>query len=122
MAVHEQVHETFKVFVGSSIEELDAQVKAFTEGGKIASKSIGVEFAESKGKLVLTLGYQEGKGYGVRLISKTAGTVDLDSPASLSALEKALADVASSSGDVICHELYIGDTGEVTAVFLAHVS
>jgi hypothetical protein len=120
MAVSEQVHDKFKVFVGSSVEELDSQVRAFTGGGTIAAKSIGVEFLESKGKLVLSLGYQEGAGYATKLLSRAVGVLDAGSEASLRTLETSLAEVASTSGSVICHELYVTGSGEVTAVFLAH--
>jgi hypothetical protein len=120
MPVQEQVHYKFKVFVGSSVEELDRQIQSFTSNGSLAPKSIGVEYLESRDKLVLSLGYRDDEaGYATRLLSKSAGTVDVDSSDSLSALESALESVAEAAGTIICHELFVKGNGEVHAVFLA---
>ncbi len=122
MAIQQQVHNSFKVFVGRSVEELDAQVSAFTSAATISAKSIGVEYLESKGTLVLSLGYcDDPEGYAVRLLSRSAGILDLDQKTSIETLEKALSEAASAAGDVICHELYVTDTGEVHTVFLTKV-
>lgn len=122
MSIQQQVHDRFKVFVGDSVEALNAQVTAFTAGATVAAKSIGVEYLESKGSLVLSLGYcDDAEGYAARLSAKSVGVHDLGSPESLAALESALSDAASAAGDVICHELYVTETDEVHAVFLEKV-
>jgi len=119
MAIQQQVHEKFKVFVGSSIADLSSQVADFTSGASIAAKSIGVEFLEAKGTLVLSLGYRDDEtGYEAKLSAQSAGILDFDSAASIAALEAALAKGAAS-GDVICHELYVTGSGEAFTVFLS---
>jgi hypothetical protein len=120
MAIQEQVHYKFKVFVGSSVADLDSQVQAFTSASTVAAKSIGVEYVETKSKLVLSLGYRDDEpGYAAHLLSEAAGSVDVDSADSLAKLESTLEGVASTVGSVICHELYVTGSGEVYAVFLA---
>lgn len=115
-----QVHDQFKVFVGSSIDELDSHVLQFTAKADVAAKSIGVEFLESKGVLVLSLGYatSDEDGYAARLTALPVGRFDAGSAASIAELEAKLARGAAAAGDVICHELYVEGGGEATAVFL----
>ncbi len=120
MAIQQQVHDKFKVFVGSSIEDLSSQVAQFTSGSTIAAKSIGVEFLEAASALVVSLGYRDDEtGYGAKLSAKSAGVLDFGSAASIAALEAALSEGAASSGDVICHELYVTGSGEAFTVFLS---
>ena len=122
MAIQQQVHDKFKVFVGGSVDEIGAQVEAFTASATVSAKSIGVEYLEGKGKLVLSLGYcDDAEGYAAKLLSRSAGTLDLDQPDSIATLESTLSEAAEAAGDVICHELYVTDAGEVHAVFLAKV-
>jgi len=120
MGIQEQVHEKFKVFVGSSVDELNDQISAFTTGGHVAAKSIGVEYLESAGKLVLSLGYQDGNGYRSHLTWQSVGAFDPGSSASCDQLADALTKAAGSAGNVICHELFVTGSGEATAVFLAY--
>jgi hypothetical protein len=118
MSIKQQVHEKFKVFVGSDVADVDTQLRAFTAGGRIASKSIGIEYIEPRSTLVLSLGYRPDEtGYAVKLASKNLGSFDPSSSASISALEAALDAAAAASDEVICHELYVAG-GAVTAVLL----
>jgi hypothetical protein len=118
MSIKQQVHEKFKVFVGGDIADVDAQLRAFTAGGRVASKSIGIEYIEGSSKLLLSLGYRQDEvGYAVKLASKSLGSFDPASSASIAALETALDATAAANDDVICHELYVAG-GSVTAVML----
>ena len=118
MSIKQQVHEKFKVFVGSDVADVDTQLRAFTAGGRVASKSIGVEYVEGSSKLLLSLGYRPDEtGYAVKLESRSLGSFDPASSASASALEAALDATAAAHDDVICHELYVVG-GSVTAVLL----
>jgi hypothetical protein len=120
MAVQEQVHYKFKVFVGSSVGDLDKQIQAFTSGGQVAPKSIGVEYLESKDRLVLSLGYRDDEaGYATHLLTQSAGTINVESADSLASLSRTLEGVAEKAGAIICHELFVKANGEVHAVFLA---
>jgi hypothetical protein len=117
MSIEHQVHETFKVLVGPDISSLDSQVRAFTAGGGVAAKSIGIGHAEG-GELFLSLGYRtDVPGYAVKLTSKEIGSFDHSSASGIAALEGALNAVAGSADDVICHELYVFG-GKVNAVMM----
>src|ERR1035438_983244 len=100
MSIKQQVHEKFKVFVGADISDVDTQVRAFTAGGRIAAKSIGIEFIEGSGQLLLSLGYRpDEEGYGVKLTSKQIGVFDHASSGAIGALEGALDKLAASEDD-----------------------
>ena len=118
MSIKQQVHEKFKVFVGSDVADVDTQLRAFTAGGRVASKSIGIEYIEGSNRLLLSLGYRPDEmGYAVKLESRKLGSFDPNSSASISALEASLDAAAAANDDVICHELYVAG-GAVTAVLL----
>ena len=118
--VEAQVHHKFKVFTtsGANVAELGAQVEGFVADGQVAAKSIGVEYLESAGKLVLTLGYRDDEpGYGVRITSRSVGVVDsLDD---LGGLEARMSEAAGNLAGVLCHELFVTDSGEFVMVFMA---
>lgn len=119
MAIQQQVHERFKVFVGDNIDEVNRQVQEFSSQEKIAAKSIGVEYVESHGQVVVSLGYTEDpEGYGAALRATSAGMLELHSADSREELERKLASVAATTNNVICHELYMTESGEVFIVFL----
>ena len=113
-----QVHSKFKVFVGSALGGLLDQIDAFTKDSKVAPKSLGVEYLESKSQLVLSLGYRDDEpGYPAKLTSKTLGTLNVENPAEIeAAMEAAAVDVQN----VICHEFYVTDKGEFVMVLLSH--
>ena len=116
----EQVHYKFKVFTGAleegGIGPLGAEVERFAAG--VAAKSVGVEFLESAGRLVLTLGYRDDEApYPVRLTSRSLGTVDsLDD---LGGLEERMSAAAGDLSGVLCHELFVTDRNEFVMVFMA---
>jgi hypothetical protein len=121
MAIQHQIHESFKVFAGSSLEDVSSQIKAFTSSGSIAAKSIGVEYLDGPHQLVVSLGYTENQpGYPVSLFSKPVGKLDLSSAESRSALENHLSEAAEAAGNVVCHEMFVTAGGDVTAVFMVH--
>jgi hypothetical protein len=117
-----QVHGRFKAFAGTveaggSIAALAAGVEAFVRERGVAAKSIGVEYLESLGKLVLTLGYRDDEpAYPVTLHSRPCGRAD--DLSDLSELERRMEDAAAGLSDVICHELFATDDGEFVMVFM----
>lgn len=121
-----QVHSKFKVFTGKlgadhSLGDLAHVVSDFVQEHNVAAKSIGVEFLEASGQLVLTLGYAENEpGYAVRLQAVPLGKTENLSVAGsdFSALEQAMAEAAAKVGNIICHELYITDDHDFVMVFL----
>jgi hypothetical protein len=120
--VEAQVHHKFKVFTtsGPNVGDLGGQVERFVAERQVAAKSIGVEYLEGAGKLVLTLGYRDDEpGYGVSILSRSVGVVG--SMGDLSGLEARMADAAGSMAGVLCHELFVTDSGEFIMVFMAKV-
>jgi hypothetical protein len=123
--VQAQVHSKFKIFVSplnvsysEALSLLEAEVEAFTRNGTVAAKSLGVEYLEGRGQLVLSLGYRDDEpGYPVKITTCPLGKLDID-PASL---ERAVAKAAASVANPICHELFAaGPNGEFTLVLLSH--
>ncbi|HYH80287.1 MAG TPA: hypothetical protein VEX86_10830 [Longimicrobium sp.] len=118
--VEAQIHHKFKVFTGSGADvgQLGMQAEAFVRERQVAAKSIGVEYLEGAGKLVLTLGYRDDEpGYEVRISSRSVGVVDgLDD---LGGLEARMGEAAGNLAGVLCHELFVTDAGEFVMVFMA---
>ncbi|HET7234460.1 MAG TPA: hypothetical protein VFJ16_30890 [Longimicrobium sp.] len=117
-----QVHDRFKVFTGTpgegNLGPLAGQVEQFVRENRVAPKSIGVEFLERAGKLVLTLGYRDDEpGYEVRLTSRSLGKVD--GLEDLGGLEQRMSAVAGELRGVLCHELFVTDEDEFVMVFMA---
>jgi hypothetical protein len=123
-----QVHSKFKVFTGSlaadhGLGALASQVEAFAADGKVAAKSIGVEYLESVQQLVITLGYRDDEpGYAVRLTTAPLGVIDKLEGDAIGVLEARMSEAADKVADVICHELYVTETHEFHMVFMSHAS
>lgn len=115
-----QVHTRFKVFHGKRAEdgtigELARQIEDFANSNKVSAKSIGVEYLESAGELVMTLGYNDDEHSPIKIHCERVGTVD---KADFSSLEVAMMEAASRQKNIICHELYITDDGSFYMVFM----
>src|SRR5215469_16075280 len=120
-----QVHDKFKIFVGElapdrTIGKLADEVALFASKSQIAAKSIGVEYVESSGQLLITLGYRDdAESYPIQLHSVGLGKVD-GLAKDFSALEKAMAAAAAKHRNVICHELYVTGDGDFFLVLMTH--
>ena len=120
-----QVHDKFKVFVGAlapdqTLGPLADEVAAFAAGQGVAAKSIGVEYLEGLGRVVVTLGYNEGEEhYPIRLHCVPMGKVDILS-ADFAAMEAAMAAASAQQKNIICHELYLTGSGDFYMVFMTH--
>jgi hypothetical protein len=118
-----QTHSKFKVFItepgsnGLINDDVPLAVSRFVDQHGVNAKSIGVEFVEGSGKVILSLGYAEGQGTAPVTV-KTVGLGKLGLDAS--AIEAALEKSASLISNVICHEFYVDAKGDTVAVFLAH--
>jgi hypothetical protein len=118
-----QAHHQFKVFSGpasadGSLGSLGAEVEAFVRDRGVAPKSIGVEYLEAVGRLVVSLGFRSDEpGYPIRLQAQSCGKID--DPSDLSGLESRMAEVAAGMNDVLCHELFVTSEGEFVMVFMA---
>jgi hypothetical protein len=120
-----QVHDKFKVFTGKlaadkTIGKLADEVAAFAKKSKVAAKSIGVEYLESVGQLLITLGYRDdAEPYAIKLHSIPLGKVDALAK-DFSALEKAMATASTKHRNIICHELYVTGDRDFILVLMTH--
>jgi hypothetical protein len=120
-----QEHSKFKVFVGmltksKSIGVLANKVARFADEQRIAAKSIGVEYLESSGQLLITLGYRDDEPYyPIQLHCTRLGKLDLLS-GDYAVLEQAMENAAQKHTHVICHELYATDDHELLMIVMTH--
>jgi hypothetical protein len=121
-----QTHAKFKIFTGRlgadrTLGTLASEVEDFVAKSGVAAKSIGAEYLEQAGCLLLTLGYRDDEpGAAVRLQAVPVGKLgpDLD----FQALEGAMGQAAAAQRDIICHELYVTEERELFMIFLTLAS
>lgn len=122
-----QVHSKFKVFIPAAgidhkeaMRSLNGMVESWSKDGKVAPKSVGIEYLEGEKRLVLSLGYRDSEaghpGYQVSLTSVSLGKPSLTPDAIEAAMGKAAVDVPN----VICHEFFVTGDGEFVMVLLSH--
>ena len=118
-----QQHDKFKVFLGQPtaadpLGGLAEQVSKFAADQSVAAKSIGTEYIEGRRSLVVTLGYRDDEqSYPIQLRAVKlagAGTEMKD----LTALESQMAEASAKHSGIICHELFITESGEFYMVFM----
>ena len=121
-----QVHDKFKVFTGElakdkTIGKLAEEVAAFAKHSHAAAKSIGVEYIESAGRLLITLGYycDDKEPYPIKLHSVPLGKIETLT-SDFSKLEAAMAEASGKIRNIICHELYLTGDGDFVMVFMTH--
>jgi hypothetical protein len=120
-----QEHGKFKVFVGmltksNSIGVLANKVTRFAEEHQIAAKSIGVEYLETPGQLLITLGYREDEPYyPIQLHCKRLGKIDILG-GDYATLERAMEKVARKYTKIICHELYATEDHDLLMIVMTH--
>jgi hypothetical protein len=120
-----QVHDRFKLFTGKlakdkTIGKLADEVAAFAKHTQAAAKSIGVEYIESAGLLLLTLGYRDDEEpYPIKLHCVPLGKIDAVA-GDFSKLEAAMAKASGKIRNIICHELYLTGDGDFVLVFMTH--
>jgi hypothetical protein len=114
--VKHQIHEDFKVFVGASILELSKAVADWVAQNRVAAKSLSVLREDTR--YIVVLGFNEGEmPYPVAI---EAVPVTLPHP-NLQGIEEAIEDAVSDmSGSVICHSLFVDETGMWSVAFLLH--
>ncbi|HWN67571.1 MAG TPA: hypothetical protein VNM90_08015 [Haliangium sp.] len=120
-----QEHSKFKVFVGmltksKSIGVLANKVAKFADEQQIAAKSIGVEYLENPGQLLITLGYRDDEPYyPIQLHCSRLGKIDVLG-GDYTALERAMEKVAQKYSNIICHELYATEEHELLMIVMTH--
>lgn len=121
--ISKQVHDKFKVFSGTlagdqTLGGIADEVALFASQKQVAAKSIGVEYLEALGRVVVTLGYNEGEEhYPIRLHCVPMGKVDVLGQ-DFSAMEAAMAAASAQQKNIICHELYLTGAGDFYMVFM----
>lgn len=124
--IGEQVHGKFKVFTGKlaadgTLGGLSGEVEAWVRSAKVAPKSIGVEYLESAGKLVLSIGYRDDESpYAVKLQTVHVGKVGGLDAGSLTKLEQDMTKASAKLKSIICHELYVTASSDLHMVFMTH--
>jgi len=124
--IAEQVHGKFKVFTGKlaadgSLGTLGTEVESWAAAAKVAPKSIGVEFIESSGSLLLSVGYRDDEpGYPVKLSAVRIGKIESTDAAGLGLIERQMASASSKVSNIICHELYVTAQNDLLMVFMSH--
>lgn len=119
-----QVHDKFKVFIpeadiayDEAMRRLGNMVESWSREGKVAPKSVGVEYLEGPKRLVLSVGYKDNEpAYPVKLTSVSLGSLDLFPDAIEAAMSKAAAGVQN----VICHEFFVTGDGVFVMVLMSH--
>jgi hypothetical protein len=120
-----QVHGKFKVFAGvldadKSLGSLAGDVAAFVRDNEVAAKSIGIEYLESTGNIIVTLGYRDDEPwYPISLKCVSLGHVDALA-GDFAALESAMSAASQKQKNIICHELYVTEDREFLMVFMTH--
>jgi hypothetical protein len=122
--IKNQVHSKFKVFIpeagitdDEAMRRLQSMVEGWTRANKVAVKSVGVEYIESKKQVVLSLGYRDDEpGYPVKLTSIALGKLSLHPDDIATSMEAAAAKVEN----VICHEFFVDGDGIFVMVLLSH--
>jgi hypothetical protein len=124
--IADQVHGKFKVFTGKlasdhSLGSLATDVESWVKSAKIAPKSIGVEYVESSGSLLLSVGYRDDEpAYGIKLSTVRIGKIESTDAAGLAQIEQRMTSASQAVRNIICHELYVTDGGDLLMVFMAH--
>ena len=123
--IEDQVHKKFKVFVGeldadNTIGALAEEITKFASASKIAPKSIGIEYLESVGRIIVTLGYREDEEpYPISLVTSPLGKIDSFAD-DFTALERAMTEASSKQSNIICHELYATAGYDLLMIFMTH--
>src|SRR5262249_38820761 len=120
------VHAKFKLFTGElgpdrTLGRIAQEMENFVREKKCAPKSIGVEFLEHSGKVIVSLGYRDDESpYAVKFHSVNIGTASSLTPPDLSKLEAQMSAEAGKLSNVICHELLVTDKDEFVMVFMTN--
>jgi hypothetical protein len=116
-----QEHNKFKLFAtsyaaGAGLPPLLREIEKWVASGKIAPKSVGVEYLENSGRLIMSIGYRDDEAYGISLHHATIGP--LGDGSDFTKVEQDISKAVASLQNVICHELFITESGVLTMVFM----
>lgn len=120
-----QAHHKFKVFLGHlgqdhTLGALAGEIEAFVRDAGVAPKSIGAEFLEGSGQILVSLGYRDDEpAQPVQIRTVPVGKVEPGTD--LTHLADALTRAAAAQGDVLCHELYVTHHSDLFMIFMIAV-
>jgi hypothetical protein len=115
-----QFHDRFKLFVASyakgiGLDQLLREVEKWIKDEKVAPKSIGIEFLDDTKTLIMSIGYKDDEAYEVSLTTALIGKLDLNH---LEEEEKEIGAAVLKLDNIICHELFVTDTGLLHMIFM----
>jgi len=116
-----QEHNRFKLFSaqyasGAGLTSLLREIEKWVAANKVAPKSVGVEYLEGSGRLLMSIGYRDDEAYPISLHSTSIGK--LDGGSDFTKVEQAIAGLASKLKNIICHELFVTETGDLNMIFM----
>lgn len=116
-----QTHDRFKMFAtaysnGAGLPPLLREIERWVSANKVAPKSIGIEYLEGSGQLIMSLGYRDDDAYAIVLESSSMGKLDL--AAGFAKTEEAIASKVAKLEKIICHELFVTESGELNMIFM----
>jgi hypothetical protein len=116
-----QEHDKFKLFsaqyaANAGLDPLLREIEAWVKTTKIAPKSIGVEYLEGSRRLIMSIGYRDDESYPITLQQARMGKIDASND--FGKIEKEIAAFVSKLRNVICHELFVTETGDLNMVFM----
>jgi hypothetical protein len=115
-----QSHNKFKMFTaeyakGIGLDLLLRKVEKWVADNKVAPKSIGIEFLEESKTLIMSIGYRQDEKYEISLTTALVGKLDINN---LAGCEKEVEAAVSKLNTIICHELFVTDTGLLHMIFM----
>lgn len=116
-----QVHAKFKLFTKKftseqSLNDLFGEIEKWVKDSKVGPKSVGIEYLESSKTIIMSIGYADNESYSVKLKSNLIGKVDLISD--FKSAEESMVKASSKFNNIICHELFITESGDFYMVFM----
>jgi hypothetical protein len=121
----------FKVFIQGDTEPLSAvgeRVEQFVAATPCAPKSIGIEFLESKGVNIITLGYDpNGTPTQINLDFREVGNVlhamepgdGLSDKIDIAGIEFQMAQFSAKFTTALCHEVSVRENGMMTMLVMS---
>jgi hypothetical protein len=116
-----QEHDKFKLFstqysASTGLAPLLREIEAWVKTTKIAPKSVGVEYLEGSRRLIMSIGYRDDEAYPITLQQAPMGRIDTSND--FTKIEKEIAAFVSKLKNIICHELFVTETGDLNMVFM----
>jgi hypothetical protein len=116
-----QEHNKFKLFTakyagGAGMASLLLEIEKWVAASKVAPKSVGVEYLEGSGQLLMSIGYRDDEAY--KIVLKSAQIGKLSGESDFPKLEASIEGFVAKLQNIICHELFVTDQSELNMIFM----